>query len=411
MTESLPTRLIVCVDGTWCTADGPHGNYHENNSNIYRFCASVKEGEVEDSFGNKFIQKKRYLPGIGSKDDIALLERLQTGVFGAECIKQIKEVYELCCVLAPGPLDEVWLYGFSRGAYVVRAVAGLLHYLRALASAGSPAFNEDYKLALKVYESMQKKALKQNSTLGPGQIHDYFCAKTRPAPKIQFLGAFDTVKAVSDRSLYDISFNASIQHLRHALALNENRKDFSPEYLYPEFSLAKLRERSFVQAWFLGAHIDVGGSAANDGLSLYSLQWMFLESRSKGLSLDFDRSFSGRVHIDNPLNVVFPEHVLQGKGEDLWCCKAENGVVVEMQDLRKVHELAKYKQRYKVRLNKHHAAYWTRRSRDPFNTDGELEGYCEYGMIFPLVHNLIITNVIQSPAGYDFASVSLFGVR
>jgi len=169
MIESLPTRLIVCVDGTWCTADGQHGNNHKNNSNIYRFCASVKEGEAEDSFGNKFIQKKRYLPGIGSKDDIALFDRLQTGIFGAECIKQIKEVYELCCMLAPGPLDEVWLYGFSRGAYVVRAVAGLLHYLRALTSAGSPAFNEDYKLALKVYESMQKaKALKQNSTLGPG---------------------------------------------------------------------------------------------------------------------------------------------------------------------------------------------------------------------------------------------------
>jgi len=198
--------------------------------------------------------------------------------------------------------------------------------------------------------------------------------------------------------------------LRHALALNENRKDFHPEYLYPEFSLAKLRERSFVQAWFLGAHIDLGGSAAKDGLSLYPLQWMFLESRSKGLGLEFDSSFSGRVYIDNPLNVIFPEHVQQGKGEDLWCCKVENGVVVEMQDLRKVHKLVQYKQRYKVQVNKHHAAYWTRRSRDPFNKDGELKGYCEYGMFFPLVHNLIITNVVQSPPGYDFASVSLSGV-
>ncbi|KAH9216224.1 hypothetical protein DL95DRAFT_460511 [Leptodontidium sp. 2 PMI_412] len=386
MAENIPTRLIVCVDGTWCTADGPRRSDYQNNSNIYRLCASIKTGVVTDISGQKFKQVKHYAAGIGSSDDIAVLERLRTGIFGAECIKQIKQIYELCCVEASHPQDEVWLYGFSRGAYVVRAVAGLLHYLRALTSAGTPAFDHDYSKALRVYEAMQKARRAENAKLGPGQIHDFLGASSRSAPRIRFLGAFDTVKVVNDRSLYDISFSESIENLRHALALNENRKDFMPECMYPEFGKDRLLKRSFLQMWFLGAHIDIGGSAANDGLSLYPLQWMLLESEAKGLVLEFDGSFASRAHIDNPLHVVFPDHELQGKGVDLWKCHAGNGVVVQMQDLRKVHNLVEYKQRYKIRLNKHRGVYWKRLSREPFNSNGELKGYCKYAPQGTLLH-------------------------
>lgn len=70
---------------------------------------------------------------------------------------QIKQVYRACCKLNHD--DEVWLYGFSRGAYVVRAVAGLLHYMRSLLSAdqNDGTFDEHYKNALEVYLKMQSK--------------------------------------------------------------------------------------------------------------------------------------------------------------------------------------------------------------------------------------------------------------
>lgn len=377
MATTLATRLIICADGTWCTPDGPYGQCYNNISNIYRVYASVKVGECEDARGRIFNQQKVYYPGIGSKDNIAWMERMQTGVFDDECINQIREIYERCFLLPGHAEDEVWFYGFSRGAYVVRAVAGLLHYLRSLTSAGTPAFEADYKQALKLYKAMQK-----NLKLGSGQIHNYFSANTRAAHKIQFLGAFDTVKAVNDRSLYDISFNESIQHLRHTLALNEDRKAFTPEYLFPDFNRNQLRMRSFVQAWFLGAHIDMGGSAAKDGLSLYPLQWMLLESKSIGLVLEFDGSFRSRANIDNPLNVTFPKDESHGKGTDMWSCKVSNGLVVEMQDLRKVHDLPRYDGRYGIRLNKQNAVYWTKQSREPFNSDGEVQGCCRYGVYF-----------------------------
>lgn len=77
-------------------------------------------------------------------------------MFGLDALDQIRIIYEECCRLT-GPEDEVWLYGFSRGAYVVRAVAGLLHYMRALKSATTASFDDDCHEALKVYQKMVEK--------------------------------------------------------------------------------------------------------------------------------------------------------------------------------------------------------------------------------------------------------------
>jgi Uncharacterized alpha/beta hydrolase domain (DUF2235) len=197
---------------------------------------------------------------------------------------------------------------------------------------------------------------------------------------------------VNDQSLFDISFNTSIEHLRHAVALNEDRSVMTPEYLFPEFNEDTLRDRSFIQAWFLGAHIDMGGSTVKDGLALYPLQWMLLESEKKGLVLEFDTSFNKQASIDNPLKVVFPEDEADGKGRGLWACKVRNGLTVEMQDVRKVHGLPKYKGRYGLRLNRNNAVFWPRKMREPFAIDGYLNGYCEDGSYC----NLLVSVYTQS---------------
>jgi uncharacterized protein (DUF2235 family) len=168
-TESLPIRLIICVDDTWCTPDGPHGRHHENTSNVYRIYSSAKVGDCIDATGRRFFQKKRYFPGIGSKENLALFSRLHIGIFGKDSIKQICEVYEYCCsqTYQAHSDTEIWFFGFSRGAYVVRAVAGLLHYIRALTSAGTPDFKEDYANALRRYEDLQSRSKFQATIRGP----------------------------------------------------------------------------------------------------------------------------------------------------------------------------------------------------------------------------------------------------
>lgn len=153
-----PTRLIICIDGTYCTADGPEGKGHGNTSNVYRLFASIKAGKCPDGFN----QEKHYEEGIGSADEVGSLKRLTAGVCGAGYQDFIQKSYEQCCQLTSQ--DEIWLFGFSRGAYIARAVAGLLDYIGALNSTGDQ-FKKDYKKMLEVYNNKEKR-----SRIGRGQV-------------------------------------------------------------------------------------------------------------------------------------------------------------------------------------------------------------------------------------------------
>ena len=187
----------------------------------------------------------------------------------------------------------------------------------------------------------------------------------------------DTVKTLDDKCLYDISFNDSIQHLRHALALNEDRTWFDPESLYPVYKNLGER-RTFVQAWFVGTHINIGGSAAKDGLALYPLQWVLAESRDKGLVLEFDASLAKPVKIDNPLELIFPSSKYSGQQIDMVSYRTKNNINVEMQDIREIHESERYRMRYAIHVER--SGHWSRDSRAPFTTKGDLKGYHEYGV-------------------------------
>lgn len=191
----------------------------------------------------------------------------------------------------------------------------------------------------------------------------------------------------------------------------------TPEYVFPDYGniRSQLSNRSIVQAWFLGAHIDMGGSAEKDGLSLYPLQWMLLESQSKGLILEFSnhqtRNDDHLKRIDNPLEVVFPKHEADGKGMDPWSCTTDNGIQVRMQDLRRVHELQKYRSRYAIDLNRQKAHLWPRKTRQPFNTDGSLRGYCSFGknIVLLLLENIFSNLHSLSRNHYTPIGVSAFG--
>lgn len=198
-------------------------------------------------------------------------------------------------------------------------------------------------------------------------------AKTKPAPTIKFVGIFDTVKAVNDDNLYDITFNNSIQHLRHALALNEDRARFEPECLYPSLTEERpLQKRSILQSWFVGAHSDMGGSSEKDGLSLYPLQWMLIESRDAGLCLKFIGSIGGRANIENPLCLTG----LESAAQKLWSCETSNGVTLKMVDIRQIHSDHRH---YEIRINKSKASFWRRRKRSPFDEHGDLNGFSPFG--------------------------------
>ena len=192
----------------------------------------------------------------------------------------------------------------------------------------------------------------------------------------------DTVKTVPDKELYDLSFNDSIHHLRHALSFNEDRKGYLPSIVDENYSADP--SRSMIQAWFLGTHSDVGGASDYDGLALYPLQWILLEARAKGLLLEFDGSFSGRASIDNPLDLVFPQDELHGKGIGEVLFELKNGLIVPMHDLRYVHTLEKYRRRYAVQFKR--KIYPFKERREPFDSDGSLSGSSKSAVQGTIIH-------------------------
>ncbi|KAG7038260.1 peptidoglycan binding domain protein [Colletotrichum scovillei] len=348
-------RIIACVDGTWYNEDGQEGRGNGNNSNVFRIYASIKSGKGTDEKGNKFEQIVKYFPGIGV--DKKPLDKFNDGVTGAGCAQQIDEVYSFCISAVMSSADEVYLFGFSRGAFVSR------------------------------------------------------CQHTREPPKIKFLGLFDTVKQFNSSEEVDISDVSQIEQVRHALALNEERKHFPVLRIEPVDNAGNRGQGGcHLQAWFVGAHADMGGGAVHDGLSLYPLQWMLIESRSQGVVLEHEPPHHLKGLIQNPLDLVFPKlppgHPI---GENVygvdrnaayeglipsqvWTYQYSSGAQISMFDLRSSHNhgnLQKVsgskvqkrhspqKATHRVSINKGIFGHLARGKRAIFtgNTFGELQGY------------------------------------
>lgn len=391
----LPTRLVICVDGT---DQRPAGADFDRPTNVYRIYSSIKSGKVVDAAtGDTLVQVPLYYPGIGGPDDLLLKDKLHLGNSYQD---QIRNVYERCSRLS-GAKDEVVFFGFSRGAYVVRAVAGLLHQIGALKSAGTPEFARDYKKVLK--ESGHDWKLERANTVRSTNSDFSACRSLsslsstsegdfQTAPVIRFLGAFDTVRAIADDD-YDTSFNLSTQHWRHAVALHENRKALAADVLYPEDFYRtdlKAQERSFVQALFIGSHGDMGGTSPKAGLSLYPLQWMLLEAIACGVHIELEGTIptSNGGPVFRPLAVVFPKKSSKSKDKDAvqMTFTTANGVSVTMQDLRSVHDGSRSQEQFGIRLTNRPVSLRMKKQRTPFDNNGYLRGYCDHAPQGTIIH-------------------------
>jgi uncharacterized protein (DUF2235 family) len=353
---AIPTRLIICVDGAGTKPT-------DSETNIKRIFSGVQQGKILDTVsGIKYNQIPHYISSTSSDGSFSS-KTLTPGVLGQSYTKQIQDVYERCCELT-GSNDEVWLFGFARGAFVARAVASLLHEVGAATSAGQPEFAKDFKKLVKEAEKRGGRrsslALSVTSSIASGAL--------RQPPTIRFVGAFDTVKAGLGDSSFDISFNNSTRHFRHAVAMHEDRK--TPELLYPEdFYRTNLQgqDRSFIQAWFIGSHADMGGVAKQSGLAFYPLQWMLVEARKCGLAVEYA---SGST-----LAMLLPRS--DKRANRPWSCKAENGIITSMYDFRPLHAVDNYSVRLGSLGARISSNLPTSKSREPFLASGALNGYCD----------------------------------
>lgn len=188
------------------------------------------------------------------------------------------------------------------------------------------------------------------------------------APIIKFLGLFDTVQMSRDAGDLDVSQTQSIKAIRHALALNEERLFFRPSVY--DYTDTRDNETSIVQAWFVGTHVDIGGGAEHDGLSLYPLQWMLLESKLHGLVLEHNSNGRLKGLIEDPLHLVFPpsptscvdSDAKSGSGSDQpvpWVFEYSNGLKISMHDIRRSHNHGNLQKVPRNKLKK-----WSKKSVD-----------------------------------------------
>ncbi len=278
-------NIVVCCDGT--------GNQVEGNlSNVLKlFRVASKNAE----------QRVYYSPGIGTigtDDAWTRFNQDAKGVFGLAtgygldadilgAYRFIAEQYE--------EEDDIFLFGFSRGAYTVRALAGFIHMVGLLA----PDQLNIAGYAVTAY----KRASEQDDFR---IAWDFSRVMSSRRITIKFIGAWDTVSSVLvprlDRlvpmmqTLPYTRTNPSVEVFRHAMSIDERRRMFrlnrwtprQPFVRNPFDHGAPPRQQDIRQVWFAGVHADVGGGypEAQSALSKYPLDWMIEQAVPHGLAIN-----------------------------------------------------------------------------------------------------------------------------
>ena len=276
------TQWIVCCDGTWNTLDHTDQGLPAPTNVARLYNAVARDGQ----------QQAYYHPGVGTSG--GWFDRMVGGGTGAGLERNIMSAYQwLAARYRPG--DRIFLFGFSRGAYTVRSLGGLLAHAGlldladpALVPAQAWARVEQVFEAYRAGEPFANPAGWAFHGAAPGQ-------PTAGTVGVHFMGVWDTVGAlgiplelsvlrfIGDPRRYqfhDTRISTMIAHARHALAMDERRADFMPTLW------TNIRRPGRVhQVWFPGVHGDVGGGYAQAGLSDVALAWMLDEAVGQGLRL------------------------------------------------------------------------------------------------------------------------------
>jgi uncharacterized protein (DUF2235 family) len=229
----------------------------------------------------------QYVHGVGAKR----FERFIGGVFGYGISDNIKNGYNfLVSNYEDG--DEIYIFGFSRGAYSARSLAGLIRNVGVLT-------RDKLYLIDKAYDIYKNKTPEFHPNSKYSQ--DFKSRHTWCNERIKFLGVFDTVGGLGapfgiilgwlvDKlfrcTFHDTQLSSIIENAYHALAIDERRLFFQPTQMTPN---TQHDSQHFEQKWFSGVHSNVGGGYSNTGLSDLALQGMADKAKQNGLNLDFGK--------------------------------------------------------------------------------------------------------------------------
>lgn len=279
----MPKKLIIFCDGTW-------NEPTKRGTNVLRMLQAT---EFKDAKGDP--QLVHYIAGVGTRKD----EKFRGGTFGLGISNNITDAYSFI-VSNYEEGDEIFLFGFSRGAFTARSIAGLIHNLGVLHRCNLPLVAEAYKHYKDKTPDWSPKG-KEADKYRRENCHSW-------PTKIKLLGVWDTVGALGapygeilgylvDKvfkcSFHDLELSESVDSAYHAMAADERRWPFRPTPIeltayHEERNRANRAEFGFSlyeQKWFPGVHSNVGGGYDRLGLSDCALEWMAECAKKNGLNV------------------------------------------------------------------------------------------------------------------------------
>ena len=249
-------NLIICADGT-----GNEGGTVDE-SNVFRLYRLLTDEEAENAY---------YDQGLGT-EKLPLLGK----AFGMGISKNIRDCYEFL-VEHHEKGDSIFLFGFSRGAFTVRSLAGMIAHCGLL----QPRYRVLVAQAYRLYKKAKKnpEAARRFKRTFATNAH------------IKFIGVWDTVGALGTRirwldnlnpfghRFHNTTLSPDTAFAYHALSVDDKRRTFHPTL----WKQPGVEGQTIEQVWFPGVHADVGGGYDNHDLSDIALEWMMHKAHDCGL--------------------------------------------------------------------------------------------------------------------------------
>lgn len=313
-------RIVICADGTWNKPDRSEKvrRHIENNkclkpswtrqpSNVVKLARAILP-KASDGVN----QVVYYDSGIGT--NIGLYDKLFGGAFGVGLSQNILDCYRFL-VHNYDDTDEIYLFGFSRGAFTVRSLAGFIQRCGLLAKENIYWTPEAYKIyRLPYYEnesdvdslifrlmpewvqSRMMEKYKRKSDKHKECVENFREINKVRDLKIKFLGVWDTVGSLGIPGIrgllrkyrfHNVNLGSNIQYAYQALAIDEQRKPFKPSL----WSAKGLSNQVLEQMWFAGVHKNIGGGYSPDGLANCAMHWLLDKAKFNGQGLEFNEDY------------------------------------------------------------------------------------------------------------------------
>jgi uncharacterized protein (DUF2235 family) len=298
-------RLVVCCDGTWNRPDHIDQGVAAP-TNVAKIALALADG---DAAGNP--QLLHYQAGVGTRRR----EHLLGGGFGVGLSRNVRECYRfLVDNYAPG--DELYFFGFSRGAFTARSTVGLVRNSGILRPEHRHRIDEAYALYRNPHKDSQPSGIAAELFRRSFSYSEIY---------IQFVGVWDTVGALGIPidgfrppmlsrlyAFHDTKLSRYVRNAFHAVAIDERRGAFKPTLWIRQDDAV---DQTLEQVWFAGVHCDVGGGYSDSSLGEVPLMWMAERAREHGLAFDPGRLLPGDPPIPGEVRCVGIRVAPDGCGE------------------------------------------------------------------------------------------------